>query len=329
MKALVTGGGGFLGGAIVRALHKRVINVRTFQRGKTPHLNKLGVEVYRGDLGDKNAVFRAVSGCDLVFHVGAKTGVWGDYEDYYQTNVRGSQHIVEACRAHGVGKLIYTSSPSVVFPGFDEENIDERAPYPKHYLTAYQKTKSIAEQLILKANCEQLATVALRPHLIWGPGDPHLIPRILERARKGRLRLVGKRENLVDSTYIDNAAAAHLNAADRLSNKAPCAGKTYFISNDEPIPMARLMNQILAAAHLPPITKTISPRIAYFAGLVLETSYKLLGKKEEPLMTRFLARQLSYAHWYNLSAAKRDLGYYPKVSIEEGMRNLEKSLMNS
>jgi nucleoside-diphosphate-sugar epimerase len=325
-QALVTGGGGFLGSNIVRMLLDKGITVRSLQRSDHPDLKKLGVEIIRGDISDRDTVINAAKGCDVIFHVAAKAGVWGDYDDYYQCNVTGTKNIIDACKAHNIQKLIYTSSPSIVFAGEDEENINESTPYPEHFLTAYQMTKALAEQMVLAANNETLATVALRPHLIWGLGDPHLAPRIIERAKAGRLRLVGKQNNLVDSTYIDNAALAHLLAAEALETNSNCAGKAYFISNDEPIPMKELINRILAVANLPPVTKTIPTQLAYTIGMMMEFVYKIFKLKEEPVMTRFIAKQLSCAHWYDLTAAKDDLGYQAKVTIDEGMERLKATL---
>jgi len=325
-QALVTGGGGFLGSSIVRMLLDKGLSVRSLQRSDSPDLRKLGVDIIRGNISGRSIVTNAAEGCDVIFHVAAKAGVWGDYDDYYQCNVTGTKNIIDACQTHDIQKLIYTSSPSIVFAGEDEENINESTPYADHFLTAYQKTKALAEQMVLAANNETLATVALRPHLIWGPGDPHLVPRIIERAKAGRLRLVGKQINLVDSTYIDNAALAHILAAEAIAPNAVCAGKAYFISNDEPLPMGELINKILAAADLSPVTKTISPQLAYTIGMILEFIYKIFKLKDEPIMTRFVARQLSCAHWYDLTAAKTNLGYQSKVTIDEGMERLKASL---
>jgi len=326
-QALVTGGGGFLGSNIVRMLLDKGITVRSLQRSDSPDLKKLCVEIIRGDISDRDTVINAAEGCDVIFHVAAKAGVWGDYDDYYQCNVTGTKNIIDACKAHNIQKLIYTSSPSIVFAGEDEENINESTPYAEHFLTAYQKTKALAEQMVLAANNETLATVALRPHLIWGLGDPHLAPRIIERAKAGRLRLVGKQNNLVDSTYIDNAALAHLLAAEALETNSNCAGKAYFISNDEPIPMKELINRILTVANLPPVTKTIPTQLAYTIGMMMEFVYRIFKLKEEPAMTRFIAKQLSCAHWYDLTAAKKDLGYQAKVTMDEGMEKLRASLI--
>jgi len=322
MKALVTGGGGFLGLLIVKRLRERGIEVRSFSRSSYPVLESLNVEQINGDLGDDMAVSAAVAGCDVVFHVAAKAGVWGPYRDYHTANVVGTRNVVSACQKHNVNRLIFTSSPSVTFAGTDQEGIDESAPYPRKFLAAYPQTKAMAEQFVLKSNGPDLATVALRPHLIWGPGDPHLIPRLVERARKGKLRRIGSRPNLVDTTYVDNAADAHLAAFDRLAPGSLIAGKAYFISNDEPLPVWDFINRILARMNIPPVTRSIPTSVAYSAGAMLEYVYRYLPFLGEPPMTRFVARQLSTSHWFDLTAAKQELGYRPTVTIEEGLRRL-------
>jgi nucleoside-diphosphate-sugar epimerase len=326
MKILVTGGGGFLGKAIVKLLRERGDEVRSFSRSEHPSLAALGVEHYRGELADSAAVTRAAEGCDAVFHVAAKAGVWGPHEEFYRANVLGTRHVIAACRRHGVGRLIHTSSPSVVFDGRDMEGVDESVPYPEHFEAFYPQTKAEAEQLVLQANDEQLATVALRPHLIWGPEDNHLVPRILERGAQGTLRRLGKRECLVDTTYIDNAALAHLQAADHLAVGSPVSGKAYFLAQGEPLPIWEAINRILGAGGLPPVTRTISPELAYRIGAVLEKIYRLLRLPGEPRMTRFLARELSTSHWFDLSAAQRDFGYQTVVSFDEGIERLRQWL---
>lgn len=322
MKALVTGGGGFLGLAIVRLLRQRGDEVRSLARNSYPELDALGVEQVRGDLADAGAVEEAAAGCDLVFHVAAKAGVWGDYQDYYRANVVGTANVIAACRAHGINRLIYTSSPSVVFDGKDMEGVDESVPYPAHFEAHYPRTKAEAEKLVLAANGPELATTALRPHLIWGPGDNHLVPRILDRGQQGRLRRIGRRPCLVDTLYIDNAATAHLQAADALGVGSPVAGRAYFLAQGEPKPVWEVVDRILAAGNLPPVTRTIPPQLAYAAGWLLEKTYTLLRLSGEPPMTRFVARELSTAHWFDLSAARRDFGYQPQVSFAEGMERL-------
>ncbi|MGE3808163.1 MAG: NAD-dependent epimerase/dehydratase family protein, partial [Gemmataceae bacterium] len=269
---------------------------------------------------------RACTGCELVFHVVAKAGIWGPRDDFFRANVTGTENILRACKELGIRRLVYTSSPSVVFDGTDMEGVDESVPYPQHFEAVYPETKAIAEMKVLHANSAELATVSLRPHLIWGPGDPHLVPRILARARAGQLRRIGRGDKKVDSVYIDNAADAHLLAADRLEPGSPVAGKVYFITNGEPMPLWELINRILACGGLPPVTRTISPGLAYFAGSVLETMHRWLRLAGEPRMTRFLARELATAHWFDVSAARRDLGYTPSISIEEGLKRLAESL---
>ncbi len=326
MKALVTGGGGFLGLVLVRKLRARGDDVRSFSRGVYPALDELGVEGVRGDLADEAAVLEAARGCDIVFHVAGKAGVWGPAESYYRTNVVGTDNVLNACTAASIDRLVYTSTPSVTFAGTDQLGVDESAPYADRYLSDYPRTKSIAERRVLERNGENLATVALRPHLIWGPGDPHLVPRILDRARSGRLRLLGDRPNEVDSVYVDNAADAHIPAADRLAPGSTVAGKAYFITQGEPMPLADLINRILAAGGLPPVERRIPAGLAYLIGAVMEGVYRLLGTENEPPLTRFVARQLSTAHWFDISAARRDLGYAPAISLDEGMKRLAESL---
>ncbi len=322
MTALVTGGGGFLGGAIVRALIEQGVPVRSFQRSPAPDLELLGVEVVRGDLADPAAVSAAVEGCDSVFHVAAKAGVWGPRREYERANVLGTRHVLDACRRHGVDRLVYTSTPSVVHAGVDIAGGDESLPYPERFHAHYPRTKAEAERMVLAANGPDLATVALRPHLIWGPRDTHLVPQIIERRRSGRLRVVGGGRALVDSTYVDNAADAHLAAWQQLAPGAPCAGRPYFISNGEPRPVGELLDGILAAAGEPPVEADLSPRLAWLAGAVLEAAWTMLPLPGEPAMTRFLARQLATAHWFDLSAARRDLGWSPRVSLDEGFTRL-------
>ncbi len=322
MKALVTGGGGFLGGAIVRKLVERGDSVRSLARGDYPGLRTLGVETLRGDVADRDVTLRAVDGVDVVFHVAAKAGISGSREEFVRANVDGTRNVVEACRIHHVHKLIFTSSPSVVYGGGDLEGVDESTPYPARFDAYYPETKAEAERIVLAQNEPNLATVALRPHLIWGPGDNHLIPRIIARAKAGRLRKIGNRPNLVDSIYIDNAAEAHLLAADRLMPGSAIDGKAYFLSQGEPWPLWDLVNGILHAAKLPPVTRTVSPLLARMAGLALETTHRALHLPGEPLLTRFLVHQLSTAHWFNIEAARRDLDYSPRISIEEGLRRL-------
>jgi nucleoside-diphosphate-sugar epimerase len=323
VKALVTGGGGFLGGAIVRRLVERGWSVRTLQRGDYAHLERLGVEQIRGDIADRELVSRAVEDREIVFHVAAKVDPWGAYKPFHQTNVVGTENVLAAMRRWGVPKLIFTSTPSVIHSGGDLAGVDESVPYPEHFEAAYPQTKAMAEMAVLAANDVELSTVALRPRLIWGPEDTNLVPQLVARARSGQLRLVGDGSNLVDTVYIDNAVDAHLLAADRLEPGAACAGKPYFISNGEPRPMKQIINGILAAAGLAPVERTVPVKAAIAAGAVFENIYKVFPTRGGPKMTRFVARNFATAHWFDISAARLDLGYEPGISIDEGLARLQ------
>ena len=323
MRVLVTGGNGFLGKVLVHQLLEQGDSVHTLQRSATPDLKEAGVTCFQGDLADPEIVMTAAKGCDVVYHVAAKAGVWGRYLDFHRANIVGTENVLTACRELGITRLVYTSSPSVVFDGKDESGIDESTPYPTRYLADYPRTKAIAEAKVLNANNASLATVALRPHLIWGPGDHHLFPRLVQKSRAGRLRRVGHGNNLVDTTYVDNAADAHRLAAKALFPGSAASGKAYFISNGEPMSLWELIDRMLACANEPPVHRRIGARAAYWIGWLMELGYHLTGTESEPPMTRFVARQLATEHWFRLEAARRDLGYVPRVTITEGLRRLK------
>jgi nucleoside-diphosphate-sugar epimerase len=326
---VVTGGSGFVGGAIARALLARGDRVRSVQRGDAPALRALGAEVVRADLSDRSAALSSLAGAAAVLHVAAKVEVWGPRREFVRANVDATANVLEACRVHGTGRLVFTSTPSVVHDGRDVEGADESAPIPARFTSAYPETKARAEQLVLAANGPALATVALRPHLVWGPGDPQLTARILAMARAGRLRLVGGGASRVDAAYIDNVVDAHLAALDRLAPGAACAGRAYFVAQGEPVPQREIVNGILAAAGLPPCERSISPALASVTGALCEVAWTLLRRTDAPPMTRFTANQLATAHWFDLSAARRDLGYAPRVSTGEGLRRLAESLRSA
>jgi 2-alkyl-3-oxoalkanoate reductase len=323
---LVTGGGGFLGKAIVKRLVEAGENVRSFSRSFYPELKSIGVDQIQGDIGDNAAVIKACNGIQTVFHVAAKPGVWGNYKNYYRTNVSGTKNVIEACNIHNISKLVYTSSPSVVFNGMDMEGVDESVPYPDLFHAHYPKTKAIAEQLVVSASTDKLRTIILRPHLIWGPEENNFVPRIIAKA--GWLKVVGNGRNLVDTVYIDNAADAHILAAENLDKNPDISGNVYFISQDEPVLLWGLINAILKAAGLGPVKGSIPKQMAWLLGAAFEFLYKILHIKKEPPMTRFVAYELSTSHWFDISAAKRDLGYSPRVSTKEGLRLLENWLKN-
>ena len=338
MHSLVTGGGGFLGRAIVEQLLARGDRVRCFSRSESPQVAALGAEVVRGDICEPAAVAAACAGIECVFHVAAIAGIGGPWQRFYETNTLGTENVLAGCRLHRVPRLVYTSSPSVTFAGHDQCGVAERQSPPDFLWLArngchYSRSKALAERAVLTANSPSLATCALRPHLIWGPRDPHLVPRLIERARAGRLRRVGSGKNVVDTIYVDNAAAAHLLAADVLGRHFPPAeagspsgrspgGRAYFLSQGEPVNCWEWIDQLLALAGLPAVRKGIPFRFARAGGAVCEKVFAWSGSTREPPMTRFLAWQLASSHWFDISAARRDLGYQPLISTVEGMLRL-------
>ena len=327
MNALVTGAGGFLGLYLVEQLRARGDRVRALCRGRYPALEALGVQTVQADVRDRQAVAAACRGIDVVFHAAGVAGIGLDWNHFYGINTLGTRNVIEGCRTQGVGRLIYTSSPSVTFGADDQCGVDESAPYPTRWLCPYPQTKALAEQEVLAANGRDgLLTCALRPHLIWGPRDRHLIPRLLQRARSGRLRRVGDGANLIDMVYVANAAEAHLLAADALRVGSLVAGRAYFLSQGEPVNCWQWIDEILALAGLPPVRKSISLAAAWRIGAALEAVYRLLRLKSEPPMSRFLAAQLARSHYFDITAACRDFGYRPTVSTAEGMRRLAAEL---
>jgi 2-alkyl-3-oxoalkanoate reductase len=320
-RALVTGAGGFLGRYLAEQLAAEGVDVVGLARNDYPPLRALGIDMLQGDVRDPAGLVRACRGVDTVFHTAAIAGIWGNWTDYYSINTLGTANVLAACRAQGVARLIYTSSPSVTFAAAPQSGVDESAPYPQKWLCHYPRSKALAEQQVLEANGRDgLATCALRPHLIFGPRDPHLIPRLLERARRGQLVQVGDGTNQIDVTYVENAAQAHVQAARQLTPHSPVAGHAYFISQGEPVNCWQWINQVLELAGLPPVRRRISFRTAWLAGSMLEHAYRLLRIQREPRMTRFLAGQLALDHYFDISAARRDFAYSPRVPTKEGLR---------
>lgn len=324
MKALVTGGSGFLGGALIRELLKQGWQVRSTSR-TPPKFSDPNLEVYLNDLNNLDQLNRAAHGVDCIFHTAAIAGVWGSKELYYNTNVVGTENILKVCHEQHVPRLVFTSSPSVIFDGNSHRNAKESdCHYPRQYLCHYPESKAIAEQKVLSAHQPgKLETLSLRPHLIFGPGDPHLIPRILEKARQKRLKVVGDGENWIDMIHVENAAHAHI-LAEKALREGRGGGEAFFISNDSPIQMWPWIQELLQAAKCPPIQGKVSASLAEKIGLVLEWVYKIFGVQREPPMTRFIAKQLSTDHCYNLEKAKQVLGYQPIISMQEATQQLHK-----
>ncbi len=312
---LVTGGTGFLGRHIVGRLLAQNRAVTVLARRAAPDLVARGVRFIIAPLDDADALRDACAGVQTVFHVAAKVGVWGRHDDFFRANVLGTRALLASARAHGVRTFVHTSTPSVVYNGRDLAGADELLPLTTRCPSHYPLTKAIAEREVLAANSPGLRTVALRPHLVWGNDDPHLIPRVLAQARSGRLRIVGDGHNRVDMAHVENVTDAHLLAEQ---NIARCAGRAYFISNNEPVVLWDWINNLLTALGEKPVTRCISLRAASAIGACCEAAWRVFPLRGEPPMTRFVAAELAKDHWFNTAAASRDLGYAPRISMAEG-----------
>jgi nucleoside-diphosphate-sugar epimerase len=327
MKCLVIGGGGFIGLRVVELLCNLRYEVRVLSRQRHLLAERAGASSFQGDVRDGAAVCAAMQGVDTAFHVAARLGAWGPHEAFYGVNVEGTRSVLAAARRSGLQRLVYTGSPSVVGYAHDVANGGSDLPYASRHECAYAHTKAEAERLVLAANGSGLATVVLRPHLVIGPRDPATLPRFVERAARGRMRIVGDGRNLVDLTYVDNAAWAHLDAAAALARSdAVCAGRAYFISNGEPVEIWPWLNALLAELDIAPVRSRIPLPIARAAGAVLEAGWNAFSLPGEPPITRFLASALARSHWYDMAPAARDLGYVPRISLDEGRRRTVEAL---
>jgi nucleoside-diphosphate-sugar epimerase len=330
--AFITGASGFIGGKIAERLLAEGRRVRVLARRPLPHLEALGAEVIPGDLDNREALRRGCLGTETVFHVAGRVGVWGSRSEFFHVNVGGTQNVIAACREANVPRLVYTSSPSVVYNGGNLAGLDESAPLCTIAPCAYPTSKAAAEREVLAAHGPSLATVALRPHLVWGPGDKNVVPRVLALARTGRLKIIGSGRNKVDVTHISNVVDAHLLSEGALatcnligykgSDRPGAGGKAYFITNGEPVMLWEWINQLLRGVDLPEITKHVPLPVAYAAGGVLEALWRVLPLKGEPPMTRFVAKEMATDHWFDISAARRDLAYHPLVTMAEGTAEL-------
>lgn len=370
--ALVTGGTGFLGRHLVDRLLADGRMVTVLARRPAPDLSARGAQVIAADLADEDAVRSACRGIGTVFHVGARVGVWGSYRDFFRVNVLGTRAVLAGCRTHGVRRLVYTSTPSVVYNGRDLAGADESLPLTTHCPAAYPLTKALAEHDVLAANSPDLQTIALRPHLVWGADDPQLVPRVIAQARAGRLRIIGSGRNRVDMVHVCNAVDAHLLAElalgksqspnpksqesqsgglchltddiiqeppiaaaqcnlirDKTNPSPPAAGRAYFITNGEPVVFWDWINDLLRALGIPPVTKRLPSGAAVVIGGICEALWRLFPLAGEPPMTRFVARELATDHWFDITAARRDLGYVPRVTMAEGTAELIASLRHT
>jgi nucleoside-diphosphate-sugar epimerase len=321
-RVLVTGGGGFLGRYIVeRLLELKCGKIKSLGRSPQPELEELGVEVFCGNIADRGIVFNACNECDIVFHTAAKAGIWGSYKDFYAVNVTGTENIIAGCIENSVSTLINTSTPSVVCASHDIINGTEELLYPKNFPAHYPATKAEAEQMVTEASSQELRTVSLRPHLLWGVRDPHILPKLAKRAVQKRLVQIGAGNNVVDMTHVKNAAEAHIKAAEAVTADFAISGRQYFISDDSPVNLWEWIRGFIEDLCLPGIKRGISFKKAYFIGTLMEIIYRILSIKSEPPMTRFVAVQMAYSHCFDISAAKRDLHYKPSVNNKKAYKD--------
>jgi nucleoside-diphosphate-sugar epimerase len=327
VQVLVTGCGGFLGSEIVRQLLDRGDRVVGVSRGDYPDLVSRGMRHVPGDLTDQSFVHESIGGVDAVVHTAAVAGVWGPWDHFYSINKLATDYVIAACEQNGIGNLVFSSSPSVTFDGEHQRGIDESQPYASRWFCHYPHTKALAEQAVLEAHQPgRLNTIALRPHLIWGEHDPHILPRMVARARSGRLRIVGDGSNRVDTVHVINAAAAHLDALDALATNPDLAGgRAYFIAQDEAVNCWDWISEICEIGGVKPPHRRISYRAAYRLGGMLELGYRITARTSEPPMTRFVAAQLARDHYFDISAAKERLGYRVRLNMAEGLERLRET----
>jgi nucleoside-diphosphate-sugar epimerase len=319
---LVTGASSLIGAGVATALLARGDDVVVQQRGRSESLGRLGVRQELGDIRDLDVVLAAAAGCDAIVHLAAKVGVVGGWEDYRSVNVDGTRNVLDAAQRSGVGRVVHVSSPSVAHGGEPIVGGGADAPVLGRRRAWYPESKAMAEIAALAVAGDELGVVAIRPHLVWGPGDTQLVGRIVERAATGRLALVGGGRALVDTTYIDNAVDALVAALDAVEPGARCSGQAYVVSNGEPRMIRELVEGICHAAGVPFEPRTVSLRVGRGLGAVVERAWPLLRRDDEPPLTQFLAEQLGTAHWFDQRPARDDLGWTPVVTIDEGLARL-------
>ena len=317
---LVTGGSGFVGSALCRRLHALGHDVIALARRPAPSLAADGIRTVVHDLSAPVAdppLAERFAGVACVFHTAAHVKMWGPKEAFRAGNVVATGNVIAACREAGVPRLVFTSSPSVVATPAGLRGVDEAQPYPTHFEAFYPETKAAAERSVLAAHGPGLRTIALRPHLIFGPGDTNLVPTILGRARAGRLVQVGDGRNLVDLTFIDDCVEAHVRAAAALDERPTAGGRAYFISQGTPVPLWGWIARVLELHGVAPVRRKISARLARVLATVAETTWRVGGLRSDPPLTRFLAEEMATDHYFDLSAARRELGYAPSLTVWE------------
>ena len=326
---LVTGASGFIGGAVAQRLIEGGHRVRALVRRPDEALARAGAVVCLGDIRDPERVRETVDGCALVFHLAAKPSLGGPRGEFEAVNVHGTQHVVDACRAGGAKFLVHTSTPSVVFTGRPLRGANEQVALAGTR-SLYSETKAAAEQVVIGANGPQLTTVALRPHAVWGPGDRHLMPRLIERAKRGRLRRIGHTRPVIDLTYIDNAVDAHILAANVMTtDPGRVGGRAYFVTDGAPVRLWEVVERVVALVGYSVGHRPVPRPLAYAAAYAIEAVWRAGRLRSEPPITRYLLDLISQDHWFDISAARRDLGYEPRVRLEEGLARMRESLQRA
>ena len=318
-RVIVTGYGGFLGQSICRQLLVAGHTVRGLARNAYPSMRQIGVESIVGDACTLEDCRNAIQNIDVVIHTAAIAGVWGKRSTFESVNVQATENLLLAAQENSVQAFVHCSSPSVTFDGQSQAGIDESVPYPTRWLCDYPRTKAMAEQRVLAANQPgKFLTCALRPHLIWGEGDPHLIPRLIHKCKSKRLRCVGDGKNLIDTVHVESAAHAHILAMHALlDGKEQASGRAYFITDGDPIECWQWISLLLKHAGLTPPSRQISKTAAYRIGYLLELIFWAFQVSREPPMTRFIAAQLGVDHYFSIEAARKHLGYNPSVDRQE------------
>lgn len=319
-RVLVTGGGGFVGLALTARLRQAGVEVVSIQRGEYVEHKYLAVEAVRADLTDPDFDLTPYcKGVDVIFHTAAKVEMWGPRREFEAVNVEATRRLLTMAQKAGVGRFVYTSSPSVVASDKNLCGVDESQPYPSQYIAEYPRTKALAEKLVLAAHQDSFRTLALRPHLIFGPGDTNLIPTVIERASQGRLPQIGEGKNLSDFCFIDDCVSAHICAAIALQTNKNAGGRAYFITQGEPMLLWEWIREVLNRAHAKPINKKIPFKLAYALAACFEKASKFFPRLGEPRLTRFLVLQMATDHYFSIEAAKRELGFVPQYSMKQAL----------